>query len=174
MNSNSDRLVRLGYLSKVHGLRGELKLVLFNEDSRSLKNNQIIFLNDGKNDVVKRKIENIVYQTRNNMIKFFEIDTRTHAEELRGLFLEISREDLPKLKNGEFYLNDLIEFNIYDKSRNKYGVVVNTLQFPANNVLVVLYKNKEQLIPIIDDVVLDIKHDEKEITINPIPGLFNL
>ena len=107
------------------------------------------------------------------MIKFFEIDTRDDAEKLSSLFLEISRKDLPKLKDGEFYLNDLIEFNIYDKSRNKYGVVINIFQFPANNVLVVLYNNKEQLIPIIDDVVLDIKHNKKEIIINPIPGLFN-
>lgn len=174
MNSTSNKLVRLGYLLKPHGLKGELKVVFFNEDSRSLKNNQIIFLNDEKNDIFKRKIENIVYQLKNNMIKFFEIDTRDHAEKLRGLFLEISREDLPKLKDGEFYLNDLIEFNIYDESRNKYGVVINTFQFPANNVLVVLYNNKEQLIPIIDDVVLDIKHNKKEIIINPIPGLFNL
>ena len=174
MNRDSNKLVRLGYLLKPHGLKGELKVVFFNEDSRSLKNNQIIFLNDGKDDVFKKKIENVIYQLKNDMIKFFEIDTRDDAEKLSSLFLEISRKDLPKLKDGEFYLNDLIEFNIYDKSRNKYGVVINIFQFPANNVLVVLYDNKEQLIPIIDDVVLDIKHNKKEIIINPIPGLFNL
>jgi 16S rRNA processing protein RimM len=174
LNRDSNKLVRLGYLLKPHGLKGELKVVFFNEDSRSLKNNQIIFLNDGKDDVFKKKIENVIYQLKNDIIKFFEIDTRDDAEKLSSLFLEISRKDLPKLKDGEFYLNDLIEFNIYDKSRNKYGVVINIFQFPANNVLVVLYDNKEQLIPIIDDVVLDIKHNKKEIIINPIPGLFNL
>ena len=174
MNSNLDRLVCLGYLSKVHGLRGEFKLILFNEDSKSLKNNQIVFLIDNKKEnILKKKIENILYGEKNNMIKFFEIDTREHAEKLRGLSLEISRKDLPDLEGEEFYLNDLIEFNVYDRSRNNYGVVINILQFPANNVLVVLYNEKEQLIPIIDDVVLDIKHNEKEIIINPLEGLFN-
>ena len=174
MNSNLNKLVRIAYLSKPHGLKGELKVVFFNEDSRSLKSDQIVFLVDAKRDIVlEKKVESISYRERNNMIKFFEIDNRDHAEKLRGLSLDILRKDFPILKDDEFYLNDLIGFNVYDNTGNKYGVVINTFQFPANNVLAVNYNNKEQLIPLIDDIVIDIKHKKNEIIINPIPGLFN-
>ena len=92
---------------------------------------------------------------------------------MRGLFLDIYRSDLPKLRNNEYYLNDLIGYSIYDASKNKYGIVMNVFQFPANDVLVTIYNDKEQLIPLIDDIVVDIKHNDKVILINPIPGLLN-
>ena len=174
MSNNLDKKIRVGYLSKVHALKGELKVVFFNEKSRSLKDNQNVFLvNDNKNNILEKKIENITYTKTDNRIKFFEINSRENAEKLRGLFLEIYRSDLPKLRNNEYYLNDLIGYSIYDASKNKYGIVMNVFQFPANDVLVTIYNDKEQLIPLIDDIVVDIKHNDKVILINPIPGLLN-
>lgn len=174
MSNNLDKTIRIGYLSKVHALKGELKVVFFNESSKSLKDNQIVFLVDEKkNDILKKKIESIIYTKIDNRIKFFEINSKEHAEKLRGLFLEIYRTDLPELKKGEYYLNDLLGFSIYDESKNKYGIVINVFQFPANDVLVTIHNDKEQLIPLIDDVIVDIKHDDKIILIDPISGLLN-
>ena len=44
---------------------------------------------------------------------------------------------------------------------------------PANDVIIVSFEDNEYLIPFIDDVVLNINHSLKEITIEPISGLFN-
>ena len=92
---------------------------------------------------------------------------------MRGLFLEVHRADLPELKKDEYYLNDLLGFSVCDELKNKYGIVINVFQFPANDVLAIIHNDKEQLIPLIDDVIIDIKHDDKIILIDPIPGLLN-
>ena len=48
MNNNSIKLVPLGKIIKPHGIKGEMRLSFFNNDSKSLNSNQIIFLEDNK------------------------------------------------------------------------------------------------------------------------------
>ena len=86
---------------------------------------------------------------KKSRVKFFEIDSIDDAEKLRGFILNIPREDLPKLKNNEYYLNDLIGYELVDKSDNSYGNVNDVLHFPANDILAVSLNDKEYLIPII-------------------------
>ena len=62
---------------------------------------------------------------------------------------------------------------LIDDSNKNYGIVSDVLVLPANNVLSVTMENKEYLIPLIDDVVLNINQEEKKIIIDPIEGLFN-
>ena len=172
MNS-SEKLVSIGEIIKPHGIKGELKILLFNEESRSLKENQKIFLDNNSNKFFKYKIERISYSFKKNKIKLFEINTMNEAEMLRGFILNISREDFPKLKDNEFYLNDLLDFRLVDSINNKFGIVINILHLPANDVLVVIFNKKEYLIPLIKDVVKKIDMKNREIIIDPLKGLFD-
>ena len=166
-------MIPLGQLVKPHGIKGELKVLFFNENSKSLKSNQSIFLKDLNNKVFDYKIENIFYHSKKNRIKFFDIDRLEDAEKLRGWFLCVLRSDLPVLSDGEYYLNDLINYTLIDSSNKSYGIVDDVLALPANNVLSVMFKDKEYLIPLIDDVVLEINQEDKVITIDPISGLYD-
>jgi 16S rRNA processing protein RimM len=171
--SSFDKIIPLGRILKPHGIKGELKILFYNEGSNSLKKNQIVFLNNLDNEIFKYKIERIFYFFKKNRIKFFDINTIEEGEKLRGYTLNILKSDLPKLNKDEYYLNDLIGYLLIDSSNKNYGIVSDVLAFPANNVLSVTMGNKEYLIPLIDDVVLEINHDNKKIIIDPIEGLFN-
>ena len=173
MSNSLSKLVSIGELIKPHGIKGELKILLFNEESKSLKNDQIVFLKNRKDNFFKYKIENVIYSMKKNRIKFFEIDSIDSADKLRGYILSIPRSDFPELENEEYYLNDLIGYTLLDKTNNNYGCVDDILHFPANDVLSVSLNDKEYLIPIIDDVILNIDHDSRLIIINPISGLFD-
>ena len=173
MSNSLSKLVSIGELIKPHGIKGELKILLFNEESKSLKNDQIVFLKNSKDSFFKYKIENVIYSMKKNRIKFFEIDSIDSADKLRGYTLSISRSDFPELEEDEYYLNDLIGYTLLDKTNNNYGCVDDTFHFPANDVLSVSLNDKEYLIPIIDDIILDIDHDSRLIIINPISGLFD-
>ena len=169
MNDNH-KLVPIGEIIKPHGIKGELKIILYNEESRTLQKNKLVFL--GENNFLKFKVEKTSYSLKKNRIKFFEINSKEDAESLRGKLINIYRSDLPELKKDEFYLNDLVNFRIVDKSNNDYGVVKEVLHLPANDVLSVFYSNQEYLVPMIDDVIIMIDIDSKKIIINPIKGLF--
>ena len=173
MSNSLSKLVSIGELIKPHGIKGELKILLFNEESKSLKNDQIVFLKNSKDSFFKYKIENVIYSMKKNRIKFFEIDSIDSADKLRGYILSIPRSDFPELENEEYYLNDLIGYILLDKTNNNYGCVNDIFHFPANDVLSISLNDKEYLIPIIDDVILNIDHDSRLIIINPISGLFD-
>ena len=67
---------------------------------------------------------------------------------------------------------DLVGYSLIDNSNTNYGKVIEVLTLPANNVLNVSKDNKEYLIPLIDDVVLEIDQNQEVIIIDPIEGLF--
>ena len=100
--SSFNKIVPLGRLLKPHGIKGELKVLFYNESSNSLENNQIIFLRNLDNEIIEYKIERIFYSFKKNRVKFFDINTIGEAEELRGYSLNILRSDLPKLDKNEY------------------------------------------------------------------------
>ena len=166
------KLVPIGEIIKPHGIKGELKILLYNEESRSLKIDKFVYIEDD-NDLSKYKIEKINYSFKKNRIKFFEINSKGSAEYFRGRIIKISRSELPELDNDEYYLCDLIDFTVVDEKHNKYGTVQDVLHLPANDVLSVLFRKEEYLIPMISDVLVKVDTKLKLIVINPIEGLFD-
>ena len=171
--NNSSKLIPIGEIIKPHGIKGELKILLYNEESRSLNNNINIFLGKSSKDNLKYKIERIFYSFKKNRLKLFEINTINEAELLRGLFIHIPRTDFPNLEENEFYLNDLLDFRLVDLKNNVYGQVIDVLHLPANDVLVVKLKDEEHLVPLIKDVVKKVDMVNREILIEVIKGLFD-
>ena len=172
MNKVSKK-IPLGQILKPHGIKGELKILFYNEDSNSLKKDQIIFLEDSSEVFYEYKVERIFYSFRKNRIKFFDINTIEEANQLRGYTLNVLRSDLPKLSKNEYYLNDLVGYRVVDSTSKVYGNVNSVLTLPANNVLSIINGDKEYLIPLIQDVVIDVDQDKEIIIIDPLEGLFN-
>ena len=165
--------IPLGQILKPHGIKGELKILFYNEESNSLKNNQIVFLESKEGVCSEYKIERILYSFRKNRIKFFDINTIDEANQLRGYTLNVLRSDLPKLSKNEYYLDDLIGYTMMDSNSKVYGKVNSILSLPANDVLSIMHGEKEYLIPLIQDVVIDVDQEKEIITIDPLEGLFN-
>ena len=59
MSNSSRKLVPLGKLIKPHGIKGEMKISLYNEDSKFLDGNKIVYLEDEKNNFYEHKIEKV-------------------------------------------------------------------------------------------------------------------
>ena len=167
-----NKKIPLGEILKPHGIKGELKILFYNEESKSLQKNQKVFLESPQKNIIEYKVERIFYSFRKNRIKFFDINTIDEADDLRGCIVNVDRDDLPKINDSEYYLIDLVGYSLIDNSNTNYGKVIEVLTFPANNVLNVSKDDKEYLIPLIDDVVLEIDQNQEVIIIDPIEGLF--
>ena len=171
MNSLNKK-IPLGEILKPHGIKGELKILFYNEESKSLQKDQKVFLESPQKNIIEYKIERIFYSFRKNRIKFFDINTINEADDLRGYVVNVDRNDLPKINDSEYYLSDLVGYSLIDKSNNNYGKVIEVLALPANSVLNISKDDKEYLIPLIDDVVLEVDQNQEVIIIDPIEGLF--
>ena len=58
-------------------------------------------------------------------------------------------------------------FNI----KNYIGKLVDIMWCPANDIYIIKNKDKEYLIPVVDEFIKEINYKNKEIVISPIDGL---
>jgi 16S rRNA processing protein RimM len=82
---------------------------------------------------------------------------------------------LPKLKGNKFYFHEVIGFEVIDKTKGVIGNIDKIMDHPAQPILQILHNTgKEILIPIADDIVLDVDRKNKQICIQAPDGLIDL
>jgi 16S rRNA processing protein RimM len=83
--------------------------------------------------------------------RFEGISDRSGAEALRGQLVEIDRDQLPPLEEGEYYHADLVALPCVDEGGKPLGTVVAVENFGAGDLLEVERPNgKRSLIPFRD------------------------
>jgi 16S rRNA processing protein RimM len=87
--------------------------------------------------------------------------------------LSVCRNELPETVDEEFYLIDLIGFNVVDQTGQQVGKVSDIMENPANDILIISDGDKEHLIPLVDDFVTLFDFEKKQVTINLIDGLID-
>jgi 16S rRNA processing protein RimM len=78
------------------------------------------------------------------------------AEQLRGGYLEITREQLVPLPEGSYYIFEIIGLKVYDLDGAYLGEITDVLQTGANDVYVVETGGKPLLIPALKQVVREV------------------
>ncbi|NQU66823.1 MAG: 16S rRNA processing protein RimM [Candidatus Marinimicrobia bacterium] len=173
-NTESKRYIQLGRIVKPHGLRGDTKIVLFNSSSRTLESNMTVRLENEGGDKRDVRISNVRYTPKFAIVQFEEYDTVEEVETLRGYMLSVERSMFPSLSDDDYYLTDLIGFSVHDVNGENYGSVKKVMNYPANDVLIMDYENREILIPIVDEFIKLIDFEKQIVTVNLIEGLLEI
>ena len=128
-----DAWVALAEVARPHGVRGELRLRLYNEDSDVLleQDEVLVRLKDGKEHEVS--VDFARRADRAILMKLHSVDDRNRAEEIRGAQICVRRKDFPVLEDGEFYACDVegAEVRLGDASGELLGTVKEFLQYPS-------------------------------------------
>ena len=140
----------MGKLLKPRGLKGELRLLIFNEVDSALKTGMKVWVELGNEQYSNLLIELLEISGEKSWIKFFGCDRREDAHQLNGLNFSIPRSDFAPLDDESFYLIDLIGCSVLDENHHNIGSVVDTMSLPAQNLIVVETNEKEVLIPFVD------------------------
>ena len=87
--------------------------------------------------------------------------------------LMVRVENLPPLPVGEYYIHELIGLSVVDVDNDAYlGEITEIIETGANDVFVVRSnQGSEILLPDIDEVILAIDIDRKEVRVHLLPGL---
>lgn len=93
--------------------------------------------------------------------------TSEEAEALRNAKLWIHRSMRPPLPEGEFYLDEIIGFQVRSESGEELGEVVEILETPAHNV----YVTNSAMIPAHADFICKTDWQNKILIVRDIPGL---
>jgi 16S rRNA processing protein RimM len=82
--------------------------------------------------------------------------------------------ELPPLEGNKFYFHEIKDFRVVDVAHGKIGVVDGVLDLPQNPLIKIIFKEKEILIPITDDIIKKVDRKNKEISIDAPDGLIDI
>lgn len=159
-----DECVEIGYISKAHGLKGELKVVLDVHDEREYLKATHFYLSK-KNAPLEKWGVNFLRPGSSKMpiLSLSGVDTREKAEELIGSTLFYPLELLPELEDGHFYYFQIIGFTVIDEHHGKLGTIKTYAEAGAQDILFMDYQDKEVLIPMADEIVLRADFEAKQL-----------
>ena len=155
-------LIEIGCFVGVHGIKGEVKLKSFTEIPENIFSFNEIFTESSENPIklkLIRKLKQIF------VCKIENVETRTDAENFKGLKLFISRESLPKLTNNEFYHSDLLNFAVYNLNRESFGKVISLEDFGAGLLVEVKKNNNTFYLPMGKTFLKKIDYKNRQIVL---------
>ena len=135
--------VALAAVAGAHGVKGELRLKLFSDSVESLARHSRLYV--GEHELTLKDIKD---GGKTAIARFEGVSDRTAAEALRGQLVEIDRDALPPLEEGEYYHADIIGLSCVDEGSRPLGIVVSVENFGAGDLLEVERPDgKRSLIP---------------------------
>lgn len=162
--------INIGKIVNVVGLKGEVKVYNYSDSVDAYVETPEVYVGDKLT-----KIEKVRLQKNMVVLKLEGINDRDAAEKARGKLIYITEEDLPELEEGEFYIRDLIGMAVFEENGNKIGEVSDVIQNSAQDIFEIeTAENKKVLIPRVDEFILDIDVDNREIKVRLIEGLLDL
>lgn len=169
--------ITVGKIIKPHGILGECVVLSLSDTGKHWVKGKEFFLgwdekaHDPFFTVVK--IEMVRWSNRKLLVKFENINNRTDAEKLIGSFLEVETRT-PIKQKWLFYIDDLMDCQVYTESKKYVGKVVEVLELPANHCLEVENESGERaMIPFLKRFIKSVDINEKYIIIKPIDGLIS-
>lgn len=162
--------IRIGQITGAVGLKGEIKVYDFGEDSARYKKFSRIYIDGRSYSLLNARIQkNLV------VLHLDGISDRNDAEKLRGKDIYIDESQLPRLPEGTYYIRDLIGFDVVSEEEEHIGTLKNILKNTAQPLYVVETDDEKQVyIPGVDEYILKTDLKEKKITVRLIEGLLEL
>ncbi|MBQ0017614.1 MAG: 16S rRNA processing protein RimM [Clostridiales bacterium] len=172
---DQSELVNIGRIGAAVGLRGEVRVNLFADDSDNLKEGKVLLLNNGSS-LSEHRCIGIRHQGggRVPVIRLEGVEDRNAAEALRGMELSIYAEELEPLPEGQHYVRDIVGYAVYDRTGDvTIGVLEDVIQNTAQSVLDIRSEDGKQiLVPAVDAFLKLIDDERHVIELELIPGFY--
>jgi 16S rRNA processing protein RimM len=128
-SDRGERPIALAAVAGAHGVKGELRLKLFCDSVESLSRHKKLRVGGAERALLS------IRDGKMPVARFEGVADRTAAEALRGSLVEVDRDALPPLEEGEYYYADLIGLTACDQSGRHAGTVVAVENYGAGDLL---------------------------------------
>lgn len=170
----TEKLYTVGTVANTHGIRGELKVVPHTDfaEERFEKKSKLVMQNPETLQTVDVVIESARLQKNMYVIRFEGFQNINEVEKYKGWLLKISESAREQLEEDEYYYSDIKGCLVVTDEGEELGTIYDILSPGANDVWVVKRKRGDDiLLPVIDDVILDINIQDKLIKVHLMEGL---
>ena len=163
--------LEIGQIVNTFGIKGFVKVNPWVNDVTRFDDLKKVYIKIRKEEKVL-EIEEVKYHKNQVLLKFKGVETVEQAEMLRNAILEIDREDAIPLEEGEYFIADLLESEVYTDEGEKLGILEDIFNTGSNDIYVVKNElGKSILLPRIKEVFKEIDVENKIIIVHLIEGL---
>lgn len=162
--------IKIGQVVNVVGLSGEIKIYSYAEDPGRFEKLDRLFLGDELFPV-----EKVRYKANMPIVKVKGIDDRNGGEKMRGRDVFMAEEDLETLPPGEYYIKDLLGFDVITQQGESLGKLKDISTATAQKLYCVEKKDGKMIyIPGVSQFILEKNIEEKTVKVALPEGLLEL
>ena len=158
---------KIGHIARSHGVQGDVLIIPESYVPTLFDSLDLVRIENTRGDLIPARIESVRVQEKNNRLSFFvkfeHVADRTQAEKLKQLAVYASREQVNDLLDQQDDSLAVTSFEVWADGK-QVGSVVNTVQNPAQVILVVETNNQKQLlIPFVDEYVVAVNEERQRL-----------
>lgn len=164
----------LGKITRKHGLSGNVILKLDTDQPEFYNKLESIFV-EINGLLVPFFIEKQQWNKNNSKIILFKNSTEAMVEQLIGgnVFLPLST--LPPLTGKQFYYHEVLKFQIFDADGRACGIIQEINDQTAQHYFILKSDdNKEIIIPIVNQWILEVNREKQFIRMELPEGLLEI
>ncbi len=153
-------------VGRAHGLRGAIRIFLYNADSNAFAHASRIFLHQN-DELHEYKIDAINPSSRGQVLSLVDVQSRSQAEALKGASIHILRDALPPPDPDEFFVTDLIglEARVGEKT---LGSVSSSREQGGIEVITIVGDDEEIQVPLVEEYVEKIDFERSRVELRDI------
>jgi 16S rRNA processing protein RimM len=141
-----DHQILLGVVTKPHGVRGAVRVKVFNNDTEMLGAGQVVRVSPPEaslSEYLECSIESSQRGAGVWVLKLAGVDEIEQADELRGAQLWVDRSELPAPADNEFYFVEAPLMTVVSESGELIAPVLRAESYPSTDVVVCLMDGQE-------------------------------
>lgn len=165
--------VVVGQVRRPHGIGGEVRVEILTDYPERLVQHDYLYLAhpQSPDEVEVYALESVRPHKGILLIKLGGCDDRDAAEEFRGMLVQIPLEEAVPLEEGEYYYFQLIDMDVETETGEWLGRVADVVEAGAHDVYIVRGPRGEILLPAIEDVILELDTERREMVVHLLPGM---
>ena len=164
----------LGKIVSKYSFKGEVLIKLDTDEPEIYDQMESVFVELGKNLVPFFIERSALHKSSLLRVAFEDIKDEATANSVlgKGVYLPLSM--LPKLSGNQFYYHEIIGFMVLDEVHGNIGNIESVNDSSSQVLLEILKEDKELLIPVSDDIIIEVNRKEKTLYVRTPEGLVDI
>ena len=165
--------VRIGKIVKPFGYKGEIKILLDISLGEGFKDIEAFFI-PVREKFVPYFIQDWKQQQNplHFIVKLDDVDSKEDAQFLNGkdIYLPADQIDIEE----DFGFADLKGFKLIDQTSGFWGFIEEVMELPQHDVAQITINGKEVLVPLQEELIVEINEQGEEVTVNLPEGFLDV
>ena len=170
---NKENYYYLGKITRLFGFKGEVVVFLDVDDMNDYLELDSFYV-EVKKELIPYFIVSKTVKNNTIIVKLEDIENEGQATKLVNCNLYLPLQNLPKLSGKNFYYHEITGYSVVDKHAGNIGFIDKVLDYPHQDVFSIIFEHKEILIPVRDEIIMDLDRKNKILYIDAPEGLIEL